>query len=71
MRPLQIIYLIKNDKPVVSPKFFEERFGKIENGEISKLIREISSQLDMEKIYSETKKLASSFEVKQSEKYTA
>ncbi|MBU1256815.1 hypothetical protein KKA49_03965, partial [Patescibacteria group bacterium] len=51
IRNLQIIYLLKNSKPVVSEKFFNKRFAKIENGEITKLISSVSTQIDMNSIY--------------------
>ncbi len=54
LRTLQIIYLLENDKPIVSSKKFEERFAKIENGEITKLIREITSGINMFEIFRDT-----------------
>lgn len=71
IRYLQLIYLIKEEKPVVSPKYFEKRFAKIENGEITKLIRKITSQIEMNEICNDTLKVASDFGIQQSEKFKA
>jgi len=71
LRNLQIIYLLQNNRPIISEKFFDERFAKIENGEIAKLIRNVSSQIDMNSIYKNTLETASVFNIKQSEKYKA
>jgi len=70
-RFLQLIYLLKKKKPVVSQKHFEQRFAKIENGEIAKLIRGIASQIGMNDIYIDTLSVASGFGIKQSEKFKA
>ena len=70
-RFLQLIYLLKTDLPIVSQKHFEKRFAKIENGEIAKLIRNVSSQIDMNQLYRETSKVASEFGLKQSDKFKA
>ncbi|EKE04809.1 MAG: hypothetical protein ACD_19C00432G0005 [uncultured bacterium] len=71
IRYLQLIYLIKEEKPVVSPKHFEKRFAKIENGEITKLIKKITSQIDMTEIFKDTSAVASSFGIEESRKYKA
>ncbi|MEK7502087.1 MAG: hypothetical protein AAB609_01015 [Patescibacteria group bacterium] len=60
IRYLQLIYLIKEEKPIVSPKHFEKRFAKIENSEITKLIRKITSNINMNEICDDTLKVASS-----------
>lgn len=71
LRNLQLIYLLQNNKPIVSEKFFDKRFAKIENGEIAKLTKGVSLQLDMNKIYKDTINAASNFGIKQSEKFKA
>ena len=71
LRNLQLIYLLKNDKPIISEKFFDERFTRMENGEITKLIKRISSQIDMNTIYADALTVASGFEIEQSEKFKA
>lgn len=71
IRYLQLIYLIKEEKQVVSPKHFEKRFAKIENGEITKLIRKITSQIDMHEICINTLEVASEFGISESEKFKA
>ena len=69
IRYLQLIYLIKEEKPVVSTKHFEKRFAKIENGNITKLIRKISSKVNMNEVNNDVLKMASSFGIEQSEKF--
>jgi len=71
LRNLQLIYLLQNNKPVISEKFFDKRFAKIENGKITKLIKSISTQIDMNTIYKYTLNTASNFGIKQSEKFKA
>lgn len=71
LRNMQLIYLLRNNQPIVSEKFFDERFAKIENGEITKLIKSISSQIDMNLVYKNALDVASSLEIKQSEKFKA
>ena len=71
IRYLQLIYLIKEEKPVVSTKHFEKRFAKIENGNITKLIRKISSKVNMNEVNNDVLKMASSFGIEQSEKFKA
>lgn len=71
LRNLQIIHLLQNNKPIISEKFFDERFAKIENGEITKLIKSISSQVGMNTIYKNTLNAASNLGIEQSEKLKA
>lgn len=70
-RFLQLIYLLKNGLPVVSQKHFEKRFAKLENGSITKLIRNTASRFNMDGVYKETLKVAFEFGLKQSEKFNA
>lgn len=71
LRALQIIYLLENNKPIVSSKKFEERFAKIENGEITKLIREITSSINMSEMFANTVQVANSLGVEKSKKMKA
>jgi hypothetical protein len=71
LRSLQIIYLLEHNLPIISTKHFEERFGRVENGEITKLIRKASSQVNMNEIYEDTLQTAYELEVKKSEKFRA
>lgn len=70
-RLLQLIYLLKNEQSIVSQKHFEQRFAKIENGEITKLVIKVTSQIDMNDIYTDALGISSIFGVKQSEKFKA
>lgn len=70
-RFLQLVYLLKNELPIISQKHFDKRFGRIENGEITKLIKNFSSKVDMDEVYEETLKVASRFGIKQSERFRA
>lgn len=70
-RFLQLIYLLKNEFPIISQKHFEERFGKLENDEITNLIRNFSSKINMDEVYEETLIVASRFGIKQSETFKA
>jgi len=71
LRSFQIIYLLENNKPIVSPKNFEERFAKIENGEITKLIRQITANTDMDQVFLDTIQAAKSLDIEKSEKMKA
>lgn len=71
IRSIQIIYLLENNLPIVSSKHFEKRFAKIENGEISKLIRNITGSLNFDQILMDILHTASKFGVEKSDKLKA
>jgi hypothetical protein len=71
LRSFQIIYLLKNNKPVVSSKFFEKRFAKIEDGEITQLIRYIADRFNMSDICVKVLEVARNLNIKMSEKLRA
>lgn len=71
LRALQIIYLLENNKPIISSKKFEERFAMIENGEITKLIREVTSGINMHEMFASTIQVSNSLGIEKSKKMKA
>ncbi len=71
LRALQIVYLLENNKPIISSKKFEERFAKIENGEITKLIRKITSDINMAGMFEDLVQVAKGLGIEKSEKMKA
>lgn len=71
LRMLQIVYLLENDKPVVSSSLFEKRFAKLENGKITNLIRKITKGIDAKQIFKEIIKISKNMGIKKSKKMRA
>lgn len=70
-RFLQLIYLLKNNLSIVSQKHFKKRFARLENGDITKLVGNFASRVNVDQVYRQTLKVASQFGIKQSEKFKA
>ncbi len=71
LRAMQIIYLLENDKPVISANLFEKRFAKLENDKITSLIRDMTKDINTEQIFNKILKLSKNMGIKKSEKMRA